>query len=164
MISMPRRRGSGYIARSAPNPPSVVADPPTPTTMRRAPASMALAMSSPVPVVDAASGSLFSAPPSRLKPDAAAISMTAVPPDEAPRRGDRITERAGDEARAIRAAQRIEGALAAVGQRAFVALGARRAAAAAGDGCGDLARGSPCREICPAPASTRKRIGTQAAC
>ena len=42
--STPRRRCSGISARSAPSPPSVVAEPPTPTTMRFAPASSAAAI------------------------------------------------------------------------------------------------------------------------
>ena len=43
MISIPRSRGSGYIARSAPKPPSVVADPPTPVVriQVRVPANVA---------------------------------------------------------------------------------------------------------------------------
>ena len=48
-IFVPRKRGSGSIARRAPNPPSVVADPPSATTMRFAPAESAATISSPVP-------------------------------------------------------------------------------------------------------------------
>src|SRR5207253_432133 len=78
--STPLRRASGSSARSAPRPPSVVADPPTPTMTRRAPASMAAVISSPVPIVDAAMGSLPSGPPASSSPDARAISTTAVRP------------------------------------------------------------------------------------
>ena len=71
--SAPRTRD-----RSAGSPPSVLAEPPIPTTIRWAPRSRAATISSPVPAVDAASGSLPSAPPTRARPDARAISITAV--------------------------------------------------------------------------------------
>ena len=48
--------------------------------MLRAPSSMAVAMSRPVPVVSASIGSLPSAPPTRTRPEAAAISMKASVP------------------------------------------------------------------------------------
>ena len=66
------------MARCAPRPPSVVAEPPTPRRMRLAPCSRAATTSSPVPCVDAAMGSLPSGPPTSVRPDARAISMTAV--------------------------------------------------------------------------------------
>ncbi len=46
-----------------------------------APASSAMSISSPVPIVEAAIASLFSAPPTSVRPEALAISMTAVPRD-----------------------------------------------------------------------------------
>ncbi len=75
----PRMRRVGLMAVRAARPPSVVAEPPTPTITRVAPASRAAAISSPVPRVDARRGSLRSGPPSRSRPDARAISTTAVP-------------------------------------------------------------------------------------
>ena len=68
------------IARMAPRPPSVVAEPPIPTSTRRAPCSSAAETSSPVPCVVALTGSLPSAPPTRERPEARAISITAVRP------------------------------------------------------------------------------------
>ena len=47
--STPRSRCPGSSARSAPNPPSVVADPPTHTMILRASRSRAASISSPVP-------------------------------------------------------------------------------------------------------------------
>ena len=44
-----------------------------------APASSAMSISSPVPMVDAAIASFFAAPPTSVSPEARAISMTAVP-------------------------------------------------------------------------------------
>src|SRR4051812_6158381 len=44
-----------------------------------APASRAMSISSPVPIVDAAIASLLTAPPTNVRPDALAISITAVP-------------------------------------------------------------------------------------
>ena len=78
--STARRRAGARMARIAPKPPSVVADPPRPTMIRLAPASSAASISSPVPVVLAAIGSLPSAPPASTRPDASAISITAVRP------------------------------------------------------------------------------------
>ena len=51
-----------------------------PTMTRSAPLSMASTISSPVPAVDAATGSLPSAPPTSSSPEARAISITAVRP------------------------------------------------------------------------------------
>ncbi len=65
-------------AAAMPAPPSTVALPPTPMTNRRAPASTAAAIRSPVPAVEASSG-LRSAGASSGRPEAAAISITAVP-------------------------------------------------------------------------------------
>ena len=66
------------IAERAPAPPSVVAEPPQPTMMRRAPRATARMISSPVPVVEARIGSLLVSPPAIKSPEAFAISMTAV--------------------------------------------------------------------------------------
>ena len=66
-------------ACTAPRPPSVVAEPPTATSTRRAPAATASAINSPVPAVVALTGSLPDAPPARDRPEASAISMTATP-------------------------------------------------------------------------------------
>ena len=61
-------------------------------------------MSSPVPWVEAATGSFSAAPPTRVRPDACAISMTAVPRWR--RHGvDGIAERTHDGRRACRAAE-----------------------------------------------------------
>ncbi len=67
------------MARTQPNPPSVVAEPPRHTMIFFAPRSSAWSMSSPVPVVEAAMASLPAAPPTNVSPEARAISMTAVP-------------------------------------------------------------------------------------
>ena len=48
----------------------MVADPPAPTIIFLAPLSIAMAMSWPVPIVDAAIGSLSSHPPANVSPDA----------------------------------------------------------------------------------------------
>ena len=58
-------------------PPSVVADPPTPTIIARVPDCFR-SSSSPTPSVDAAIGSLPSAPPARSSPLARALSITAI--------------------------------------------------------------------------------------
>ncbi|GAA3038264.1 hypothetical protein GCM10020000_15550 [Streptomyces olivoverticillatus] len=60
-----------------PAPPSVVALPPTPSTIVRAPASSAARTSSPVPYVVAVRGARTPWG-SRRSPDASAISTTAV--------------------------------------------------------------------------------------
>ena len=65
-----------------PAPPSVVALPPTPNTIVRAPASSAARSSSPEPYVDAVSGAKTPAG-SRCSPLASAISTTAVSPRSA---------------------------------------------------------------------------------
>ena len=70
-------RNSTPIAWAAPQPPSVVAEPPTPTTIRLAPSSRAARMSCPVPNVVVRNGSRSSGG-TRASPDAAAISTTAV--------------------------------------------------------------------------------------
>ena len=65
-------------ACTMPAPPSVLATPPRPSTIRRAPRAAAAAMSSPTPKLVAASG--CSLPPgSRASPHACAASMIAVP-------------------------------------------------------------------------------------
>ena len=78
--STPASRLCGSRTSSAPHPPSVVAEPPTPTSTCRAPALTAAAISSPVPAVLARIGSLPSGPPTRSSPDASAISIEAVTP------------------------------------------------------------------------------------
>ena len=130
----PRRRGaprSGRLSRlvkrapsasSAPRPPSVVALPPTATMTSRAPASIAAAISSPVPVVDAATASRSSSA-SRQRPEAWAASTIASRPSSAKReRGRHLApQRIGPPRQrpAARAArrQRLHRALAAVGDR-----------------------------------------------
>ena len=111
-------------ASMAPSPPSVVAEPPRPTSTVRAPWSIALAISSPVPRVVAASGSLPSAPPARTSPLARAISMTAVRRSIRHARLDGRAERPGHHGRSVAAPEHVEQALAAVGHRYFVAVGA----------------------------------------
>src|SRR6266508_3808255 len=69
-------------ASTAPSPPSVVAEPPTPTRICVAPAAAADAISSPVPRVVAATGSFDS--PTSARPLARAISTTAVPSGRSP--------------------------------------------------------------------------------
>ena len=65
-----------------PAPPSVLATPPRPSTIRRAPRDAAAATSSPTPKLVAVSGS--AAPPgSRTRPAACAASMIAVPSRQA---------------------------------------------------------------------------------
>ncbi len=75
--SAPLRPPDSSIAFSAPRPPSVVAEPPTPTRICVAPHDKAATMSSPVPRDVAARGSLPSVPPARTSPDALADSTTA---------------------------------------------------------------------------------------
>ena len=75
--STPRKRAADLMARIAPRPPSTVAEPPTHTMMRFAPSFRAVSINSPVPIVDAAMTSLFSFPPTKLRPEARAISITA---------------------------------------------------------------------------------------
>ncbi len=65
-----------------PAPPSVVALPPTPKTIERAPASSAALRTSPEPYVVAVSGANVPAG-SSWRPEASAISTTAVPPRSA---------------------------------------------------------------------------------
>ena len=66
-----------------------------------APASSAMSISSPVPMVDAAIASLFAAPPTNVSPDARAISITAVPRCSRHSALHRIAERAGDRRRSV---------------------------------------------------------------
>src|SRR5436190_18545257 len=75
----PRRPPPRRIASTAPAPPSVVALPPTPTSTTTAPAATAARTSSPVPAVDAVTGSP-SPSARRPRPLACAVSTTAVPP------------------------------------------------------------------------------------
>ena len=78
------------MARRAPRPPSVVAEPPIPTSTRRAPWSTAKRISSPVPAVEASRARLPSNPPASTRPEVRAISITAVDPS---RRQDASTGR-----------------------------------------------------------------------
>jgi hypothetical protein len=145
------------MARMAPRPPSVVAEPPTPTTMRRAPASSAVAISSPVPWVVAAIGSFPSGPPTKARPDARAISMTAVRPTN---RHDASTgSPSGPHHRggAVAAAQHLERALATIGQR----QGRRRPAGArhaATHGLGGLGRRGGAAEFVDRSQHTHGRL------
>ncbi len=66
------------MALNAPNPPSVVADPPRPTIILFAPCSIAQRINSPVPFVVASNGLFISGPPATERPEARAISITAV--------------------------------------------------------------------------------------
>jgi hypothetical protein len=76
--SADRMRAGLRSASIAPRPPSVVAEPPRPISTERAPCCRAWSISSPVPRVEAVSGSLPSAPPASSSPLARAISITAV--------------------------------------------------------------------------------------
>ena len=142
--STARRRAGARIARIAPKPPSVVADPPRPTMIRLAPASSAASISSPVPVVLAAIGSLPSAPPASTRPDASAISITAVRPVIRQSASTGSPSGTGHDRVPGRAAEGVEPSLSAVGDRRRIALVAepfRRR----GDRAGDLA----CRRRAP---------------
>ena len=105
------RADRGFTARTAPSPPSVVAEPPQPITMRRAPASRAARSSWPTPVVSARTGSSPWGWGRRARPAAWDISTTAVGAsasvavrtpvpvpvvEHAPLRVDRVAEGAGD--------------------------------------------------------------------
>ena len=107
---------------TAPHPPSVVAEPPTATTTRRAPASTAASTSSPTPAVDATTGSSPEGRGSSARPAACAISTTAVDPagtvggrPHSPLGHHRPAERSGHRGMADLAAHRVQGALAPVG-------------------------------------------------
>ena len=78
--STPRRASGEPTASTAPRPPSVVAEPPQPMTMRRAPASRAARSSWPTPVVSARTGSSPCGWGSSERPAACDISTTAVGP------------------------------------------------------------------------------------
>jgi len=68
---------------ASPMPPSVVAEPPRPRIRRRAPCSSAWRISSPVPQLVACNASRSSGR-SRGRPEAAAVSTTAVPSGRTP--------------------------------------------------------------------------------
>ena len=118
-------RGSAAMTWSAPRPPSVVAEPPSPTMIRLAPASVAAS--------DQLAGAGRRRRP-RIVPRGAAGEqqpggqrhlddrLTVV--GQPPAGDDRIAQRAGDGGPAVRSTEGIQRALAAVGQRQF----ARRAA------------------------------------
>ena len=116
-------------AAAMPAPPSFVALPPMQTTRRFAPASIARAISSPVPRVVAASTSRR-ASGTRARPDAVAISITPEPAAvgwrEAERRIHRVAEGSGHgrrhDATPERLRERLHRALAAVGHRHEVEL------------------------------------------
>ena len=134
------------IARTQPSPPSVVADPPRHTTIFFAPRSSAWSISSPVPVVVAAIASLPSAPPTSVSPEARAISMTAVP------RWRRHSACTGSPSGPVTvlvrfgAAERLQRALATVGDRQLDALVAELPAGVA-DRRGDLRGGGRALEL-----------------
>ena len=88
---------------------------------RRAPSTI----SSPVPVVDAATGSLPSAPPTSSRPEAAAISITAVRPSSRHAASTGAPSGPVTVVDAVGAAERVERALAAVGHRDLVAVPAQ---------------------------------------
>ena len=69
-------------AWSRPAPPSVLALPPTPSTIRRAPDSSAARSTSPAPKLDAVSGA-DRPPGSRARPQTPANSTTATSPRRA---------------------------------------------------------------------------------
>ena len=81
--SAPRSPPRSSIAAMAPAPPSVVAEPPAATTMRRAPCRAASAIRTPVPYVLAVNGSR-SPSEGRFRPLAKASSTTPVPSTASP--------------------------------------------------------------------------------
>ena len=115
-----RSRAGLRSASTAPSPPSVVADPPRPTMIRRAPWSSAGRSARRSRRSSAASGSLPSAPPARASPLALAISITAV------RRSSRHAASTGRPSGPVTivvrfgAAEHVEQPLAAVGHRHLV--------------------------------------------
>ena len=80
VISIPSNCSAEPTVRTAPQPPSVVAEPPQPTTMRRTPASRAARRRVPTPAVSARTGSSPRGWGRRARPAARDISMTAVRP------------------------------------------------------------------------------------
>ena len=134
-------------AARIPRPPSVVALPPTPRSIRRIPASSAARSTSPVPYVDAPAGSRSAGARSE-SPDAEASSTTArVPSVETSQRASIVAaERiVGRHAPPFPAAGRLDGdrrPLAAVGERRQADLvGGSGPQPARGDGARDLDRG-----------------------
>ena len=111
-----------------------------------APASRAMSISSPVPMVDAAIASLFAAPPTSVSPDGAGHldhRGAAVQPPLGPHR---VAERSGDGRRAVGAAERLERAFAAVGDGQLDAVVAELPARRA-DGRGHLRAGGRALEL-----------------
>ena len=100
----PRPGGAGANSARAPSRRRWWPSRPGPTSTRGAPASTAAASSSPVPVVEAPIGSLPSAPPTSARPEARAISTTAVRPS-APLGPTGSAERTGDRRGAVGPAQ-----------------------------------------------------------
>jgi hypothetical protein len=124
-----RSRAGERSASRAPRPPSVVADPPRPTTIRRAPSSRARSMSSPVPLSMPAAGRCRRARrraaarwrgPSRSRPCAGPRRHAARPG----RRAGRSRRRSGWDRRGRRAAPRRRRTSALVGVVAELPAGA----------------------------------------
>ena len=82
-----------------------------------APASSAMSINSPVPMVDAAMASLFNAPPTNVRPDALGHLDHGGASIHPPLGLYRITQRPGHDRRAVGSAQCLERALPAVGHR-----------------------------------------------
>ena len=107
-------------------------------------------MSSPVPAVDAATGSLPSAPPTRSSPDARAISITAVRPSS--RQAASTGSPSGPVTTVVRlgppSASRVPSPPSAIGTSSQCHPAA---AAARGHGGGHLAGRTRCRGACRVP-------------
>ena len=82
--STPARLAGVPTTSTAPQPPSVVAEPPQPMTMRLAPAWRARSMRWPTPAVSASTGSSPPGSGSNERPAAWDISITAVGPPSGP--------------------------------------------------------------------------------
>ena len=119
-------RLSGCRARRAARPPSVVAEPPTPTITRVAPASRAVTieLARPRPWTRPP-GRCRRRPPTRSSPDARAISITAVRPSSRQAASTGSPSGPVTDGGAVGTAERVEGALAAVGHRHLVAAPTR---------------------------------------
>src|SRR5438445_7517130 len=136
---MPRRR-RGPRAVTHPSPPSVVADPPTATVIRRAPSSRAVAINSPVPYVVACTGSLPPGPPRESQPRSPRHLDDGAVVAHVPLGLDGGAEGPAHPRPADAAAEGLERPLAAVGHGRLVALPAG-ASCAGGDRCRHLLGG-----------------------
>ena len=87
-----------------------------------APASSAMSISSPVPIVDAAIASLFTAPPTSVRPGGAGHFDHRGAAVHPPLGLHRIAQRTGDDRRPVRSAEGLQRALAAVGYGEFDAV------------------------------------------